>query len=389
MAVQGVFASDQNIVGNRKGDFASMLLQIMPEGNAPLLALSSGMESADAHDTIINWFEEEHLSGRFDIASFVTDGDGTGIVVADASFAVPGTVLLNETTGEVVMVTASDVATNTLTVVRNIQGTGATTMTAAHFLQRIGTAHEEGSAKPTAIVNLGYARLNYTQIFRNSWAYTGTTRAVEYYTGSAPAKNRADAAAFHAEDIERAFLWGKKAIGVKNNKPFRMADGIYAMISTNITVASATTTYPNMDTFFQGIFGKNIKGKPNERIAFLGNFALGILNEIARLSSEMQITPAPTKFGMNVSQWITPYGTVMLKTHPLFTESGWFTKDLLILHPGAVRTRYLRRTHIDAYDSDGSRAGDDADFGVYTTEMSFEYRAEKTGGIFKQFVAAA
>ena len=69
MAVKGVFASDQGIQGDRKGDFAAALLQVNPTGTAPLLALSSGMESADAADTVVIWFEENHISGRINLTN--------------------------------------------------------------------------------------------------------------------------------------------------------------------------------------------------------------------------------------------------------------------------------------------------------------------------------
>lgn len=389
MAIQGVFLSDSHITGNRKGDFASALIQIMPEGTAPLLALSSGMPSRDAQDVIVTWFEENHITGRLDIASFVTDGDGTGIVVDDSSSIAIGTVMMNERTGEYVLVTNNVVSTNTITVTRDITGDALATMLNTDFLQRVGTAFEESSNRPAGIVNIGYVRMNFTQIFRNSWDVSGTSQAIAYYTAQPPAKNQRDAAFFHAEDIERAFLWGKKTIGTLNSRPFRMADGLYSMIETNVEAATSTTSYADLDAFFQAIFSKNIKGKPNERIAFCGNKALGILNDIALDNVHMHIVPGQTDFGMNMHKWITPYGTVMLKTHPLFTESPHFTGDLLILHPGAVETRYLRRTKEDKYNSDGTRGGVDADYGVFTTEMTFEYHAEVTGGIFTGMQAAA
>ena len=67
-------------------------------------------------------------------------------------------------------------------------------------------------------------------------------------------------------------------------------------------------------------------------------------------------------------------------THPLFNESPVWTKDLHVLHPGAIRTRWLRKTHHDGYDGDGRRAGRDADYGVFTSELCIEYMSEKTGG---------
>lgn len=389
MAVQGVFASDMNIVGDRVMDFASQLLKIMPQGTAQLLALSSGMESADAMDQFINWFEEDHLAGRSAITSFVTNGDGTGIVVPDATFFPPGTVLLVEDTGEYLLVTVCVVSTKTLTVTRDMVGGGAVTMTTAHHLQRIGTAFEEGSTKPRAVANLGRVKTNFCQIFRNLWNVTGSAAAAKYITGDIVAKNRADCATFHAEDIERSLWWGAKTIGTLNGLSFKTMDGLYAQIDTNVFTAAATTGYMDLDAFFQTIFSVNMKGKPNERVAYTGNKGLGILNEIALNTSKMEITPGVTAFGMKVSRWITPYGDVSLLTHPLFTESPFRTGDLVVFHPGAFRTRYYRRTFIDNYDQNGTRAGDDADYGVYTTEMSCEYRAEKTAGVYKALQTAA
>ena len=94
----------------------------------------------------------------------------------------------------------------------------------------------------------------------------------------------------------------------------------------------------------------------------------------------MNIMPSETKFGIKIKRWETPFGDINLMTHPMFNESPLWTKDLLVLHPAAVRTRYLRRTFEDNNDQSGSRAGADSDFGVLTSEMTIEYRAEATGG---------
>lgn len=374
MAVKGVFASDQNIVGNRKGDFASALLQVMPTGMASLYALTSGMESKDAVDTMIHWFEENHITGRFDIASFGTDGDGTVVNVTDASSLVPGTILMNETTGEYVLVTS--VSSNAVTVQRGFAGTTATTMTAAHFLQRIGTAFEEGSARPTAVANLGYPRFNYVQIFRNSWDITGTAKAVEYHTGSLIAKNKADCLMFHAEDIERSIMFGKKSLGVLNNKPFRTMDGVMTQITTNVETQTALS-WAELKDFLRRVFQKNIKGKPNERIAFCGNIALAVINDLAEANAQLNIEVGQTEFGLKVTRVLTPFGDISLMTHPLLNESVAWQGDMYVLHPGAIRTRYLRRTFSEEHPKND---GNDADFGVTTTEMSVEYNCEITGG---------
>ena len=391
MSVKGVFASDQNIAGSRKGDFASGILMTMPTGSAPLLALSAGMESVDAHDTVVTWFEENHLSGRINITN--NAGTGTTINVDDSSQVTAGLVYLIEATGEYIYV--ESIAGLVATVLRGFGSTSPQAIDGsgtAEPMQRIASAHEEGSPKPVAIANLGFPRFNYMQIFRNPWDVTGTARAVEYHTGDLVAKNKRDAGIYHAEDMERAMIWGIQAIGIQNGKPFRTMAGIQEQITTNVTTQGANTTWDEIDQFLQDCFARNVKGKPNERIALVGNTVLAVLNKIARTDGNMtqiNLVTGQTDFGIKIVKWMTPYGDVSLLTHPLFNESPLWTKDMLILHPGVMRTRYLRRTHEDTNDKDGTRAGVDADFGVLTTEMCIEYRAEITGGLFTGIDTAA
>lgn len=386
MAVKGVFTSDANITGTRKGDFASAILSLYPTGSATLFALTSGMESADCTDPIVHWFEEEHVTGR---QTVVTGGNSaaTSIVLDSASTYVANTVLLVEETGELVFVTA--VSGATLTVERGFAGSTAATISTGHHFQRIGTAFEESSSRPTAVAVTGYARYNYTQIFRNSWDVSRTAKRTQHITGDVVAKNKADCMLFHSEDIERSLWWGKRSHDVRNNRTFRTMDGLTSQIVTNVTAAGSTTSWTQFDTFLQGIFEKNVRGKPNERIAFAGNGALGVLNQIANKNSEIALEVGATTFGLNITKWKTPYGDISLMTHPLFTEHPVFTKQLHVIHPGAMRIRYLSRTSTDAYDKDGTRAGVDGDYGVLTTELTCEYKLEKTGGRITGLTAGA
>ena len=221
---------------------------------------------------------------------------------------------------------------------------------------------------------------NYTQIFRTPWDLTRTARQSEFYTGDRVAKSRADGLLFHGEDIERSLLWGRRSHGVKNGNPFRTMNGIVPLMVTNNSAQSTNVSYLDLRGFLEGIFAYNIKGKPNERIAFCGNSVIGVIDTLAMTHGVMEISPGQTDFGMNVRKWMTPFGDISLMTHPLMNESPYFTKDLYVIHPGAVEILYMQRTMEDRYDKDGSRAGVDADYGVWTTEMTMRYKAEKTSG---------
>jgi hypothetical protein len=389
MAVKGVFASHQNIVGARKGDFASGLLQTQPTGSAPMLALSSGMASRGLGDTVATWFEEDHLTGTINI----TNNAGTGVTLTlnDVTQVVANQVFLIHATGEYVFV--EGISGSNATVTRGFGGTSIQAVDGSGTpkpMQRIGTAFEEGSAKPTAFANLGFPRFNYSQTFRNAWDVTGTAAAVQFHTGDVVAKNKADAALFHAEDIERSTVWGVKAIGTLNSKPFRTMDGIQKQLSTNLSSQATNVAWADdIRPFLEGIFAVNIKGQPNERISFCGNTVVGVFEDIARKDATINIMPGQTDYGFNIRKLMTPFGDVTLMTHPLFSENAVFTKDWLVIHPGAVEYRWLRRTFADDYDRDGSRAGADADYGVITSELCVTYKAQKTGGYFDGIDTAA
>lgn len=390
--IQGIFASNQGIVGDRAGDFASAILRIDPTGTALMLAMTSGMGKESAQDTIFHWFEDSHQAGRTTTAS---GGTTTTVVVGDGTMYVPNQILLVEETGEIIMVTA--IVGNSLTVVRGLGGTTVTSIDNTMHVQSIGNAHEEASAMPTAITQQGSPRLNYTQIFRNSWAISGTAKAVKFTTGNRLAKNKRDAALFHAEDMERAFLWGRKHLTSLNGKPFRLTDGVvsqieqYGGIVEDVTDGTTAGNYSGIlfEDFIMRVFSTNVKGQPNERIALGGNKWLAGLNQMTKLDGTYQISQGETKYGIKVTTIESPFGTLKLMTHPLMNESPYFQGELYVLHPGAIKRRVLRETNDEGYDADGRRInGKDADEGVITTEVGIQVGAASTMGILRGFVKA-
>lgn len=392
MAVQGIFASNQGIVGERVGDFASAVLMTDPTGNAPLLALTSGMPKESAADTTFNWFEDGHEPGR---QACVSGGTSTTVVVADGSFYTPNTILLVEETGEHLFV--SSASGNSLTVVRGLAGTSIVSITSSHHVQKIGNAFEEASAMPTAVTQQGAPRFNFTQIFRNGWAISGTAKAVKFLTGNKLAYNKQMCATYHAEDIERSFIWGKKALTTLNGRQFRLTDGILTQIETYggvVETAATGSTAGNLsrgdlESFIQEIFAYNVKGQPNERIAYCGNMALAVIQRMAWLDGSYQFSSGETKLGIKVNEVMTPFGSLKLMTHALMNENPVWTHEMYVLHPGGIKKRMLRDTFPENYDKSGAGvAGKDADEGAITTEGGIQVGAAKTMGIYRNIKVA-
>jgi len=392
--IQGIYASNQGIIGDRVGDFASTMLEVNPTGTSLLLALTSGMAKESASDTSFNWFEDIHQSMRtaFTVAANTVV---TTVTVADGSLYVPQQVILVEQTGEVLLVTA--VNGNDLTVLRGLGGTTPTAITTAMFAQSIGNAQTESSDMPTPVTQQGIARTNYTQIFRNAWGVSGTAKAVTFRTGSKIAKNKRDCATYHAEDIERAFLWGVKDVRILSQKPFRTTDGILAQISQYggiVTTANSAApgagaiagqlSFTDFESFMRQIFSKNVKGQPNERLCFGGDIALSQFNRMARLDGTYELQKEEEAFGIKITTVISQFGRLKIMTHPLMVENPTWQKELYVFHPGGLKKKVLREPESEGYDASGRRiAGKDADQGVITAEMGIAVGAAQTMGIYR------
>jgi hypothetical protein len=118
-------------------------------------------------------------------------------------------------------------------------------------------------------------------------------------------------------------------------------------------------------------------GEPN-KVAFCGSGALLGIQRLAQVAGHMNITPMTTAFGIQVLRWITPFGTVDLRTHPLFTQDPQLRNDMVILEPKSVVWRPLvnngenRDTHFIPSGPKGSNNGKDATEEEFLTEATIE-----------------
>lgn len=391
MAVRGIFTSHSALQGEREQDMSARVLMTGPAAMAPMLALSSGMPSTPTNQTSYSWIEDEHISGN---TTVVTGGNtvATSLVVADVNIWMPNTIIMNEVTGEFMLVTALDSTTNTITVLRGLNGTTAATVTAADTLQSIGTAHAEGSDRPAAVSQKGEERTNYVQIFKNGWAITGTAAAVGYVTGSQMAANRSLCFNYHAEDIERAFLWGRKGVRVLNNQQLRMTQGILPQIEDyGGLVASANTggnagdlSMYDLTDFLRKIFDVQAKGYPNERIGYGGSGTLQVIQRMVQADSHYEITSRETEYGITVTTIVGFNGKLKIITHPMMVENPLWSRELYVLHPGLIRKRILRPTWTEEFDKNKqNNNGKDAIEGYIADELGFEVKGAKTMGIYR------
>lgn len=387
MAVRGVFTSHSGLIGERGTDLSARVLTRGPAGQAPLLALSSGMPNEPATQTSYSWIEDEHISGN---QTVVTGGSATETVFTVDSVGIwtRKTILMNEDTGEYMFII--DLTDTTITVRRGHAGSVVAPVVAGQKLQSLGTAHAEGSGRPEPVTQRGEEYTNYVQIFKNAWAITGTAKAVKFITGSQMARDRQQCFAYHAEDIERAFLWGRKSVGVLDGEQLRTSHGILAQIQEYGGLVEAATNGGNpgeysmrqFQHFMRRIFDKNIKGEPNERIAFTGSGLLEVIQHMVMIDSSYDISVNETAYGIQVTTIRGFNGQLKLVTHPLMVENEKWSHELYVIHPGGVKKRTLRPTWNEEFTAGRqNNNGKDADEGYIAVEMGFETRGAACMGI--------
>lgn len=395
MAVRGVFASHSSIVGDRQNTLSGRILKTGWAGTVPLLALSSGMKEESVSDTGWSWVEDTHISGN-GVVTAATANNVTAIPVADTSIWTKNSVLLVETTGEHILITDIP-SNNSITVRRGFAGTIASAIAQNATLQILGTAYEEGGGKPDSVMQFGDSFTNFVQIFKQGWSITGTAKAVKYQLGDKLADSKSQAMAFHAENIERAFFWGRKSITKSNNKEMRTSNGIIPQIeqfggiveSAAYGGTAGAMALAGFKDFIRRIFDKNAKGYPNERITFTSSKVLNLVQDMVAYDTHYELTLSDKVYGLDV--WTLNFLGNQLKfaTHPLMSENAYWSKELYVLHPGLIKKRVLRQTWTEEFNAGkANNNGVDADEGYVADELGFELKGANLSGIMRNITTA-
>ncbi len=386
--VAGLRDSDDFATDERPKNFREAILWRMPNGTAPLTALLARMKTEAVDDPEFAWYDEPNDIVRLQLnglnattdTSFAidsTDPDATNPEFnwGSAQHLVAGDVLQVESgdvdgyTNELVVV--SSVTNDTTFVVKRGQcGTTAATIPDNTFLTKIASAFEEGSAAPTATSRNPTKYFNYCQIFKTTYNITNTTLKTRYRTGD-PLRNEKKRKMFdHSRDLEQAFLWGKRAETTgTDGHPLRYCHGLRSYIPASRSHIFSTTV--TVDTFLDNTYRlwDYDTGAGDERIAFAGNVALNTLNQIARAAGQIQYVEEVRLFGMRLSRWRIPQGSLLIRTHPLMNRHALYQSSMFIIDPTSIIYRPLRDTtfkdNVQAPDEDRRR-------GQWLTEAGIE-----------------
>lgn len=381
--IQGLRGTGTFDVDFRPKNYRELFTLLEPNGNAPLNALLSMTSSEATDDPEYKNFRDELPERKITVDGAVASATTTAITTAagnDNLFAVAGTILVNSATGEVMRVTSDSTATG-LAVERNIGGTSHTIADGAELFIA-GSAYEEGATSPTGVSFDATVATNYTQIFRTAFKVTETLRATNLRTGDKEDEMATKALKLHMQDIERAMFFGKKhESNGTSAQPRRFTGGLTTQISNVLdrTTSSGVMTEDQFDrALIEDIFAFGSK----QKIMFCGAKVAGHLQKFGK--DRWQPTVVEGSYGVNLTQYTTFAGDLMVHLHPQFRQvPGMDNAAVIIDFP------YLKYRYLDGRDTsllrDRQSPDEDAVKHEFLTECGLEMLQDKTHAYIKNW----
>ncbi len=369
------------VANQRPENWREQILYLYPNGQAPLTAILSMMGSNSVNDPRFHWWTQEQTAVGGAVAGVFTLPDlsvayAGGGVLGDVLYILITTVLGNRIREghQILLRDASDYRVDvTGKVIGVVRGTINTTM-AVRLLQDdinspthdltdcdtfkiIGNINPEGGEMPDSIALNPVQVYNVTQIWRTPLSMTRTALKTNLRTGDQYQKAKSEALEMHSWEMELSFLWGVRTelIG-DNGKPERTTMGVINFIRQ---YAPANCDDYTLNPAFAGIAWTNIAGGivwlkamleqifrygASEKLCLCGSgFILGI-DALAQVHGQINLAPAQKVYGMEILRWLTPFGSIYMKTHPLFSYDVTTRNMGVLLEPKELDYRYIDDT---------------------------------------------
>jgi len=381
----GDFAANEKPENWRQG-----ILRRFPNGSAPLTAILAMLPSEKTSDSKYNWWVKPlPLQTVFiNLAAGYTSGDTT-FVLDDSLGADPGIilrkghVLMNMRTKEHMKVTADQAAGTSVTVQRQYGETPAAALLDNDEIRVVGNVNEQGGPVPSAIFYSPTQKYNVTQIFRTPLNITGTALQTHLRTEQAKQQAKIEALELQSIEMEKAFIWGERFETTgPQGKPETTTRGVVRWIGADAPANDNTASAGSLDeTELLGYLEPIFRYGAPEKLCLAGSTALNVLTRIAKGGTTLNMDPGSEKvYGIRLKRFVTAFGDLLVKMHPLFNEYADWRQTMLILDPRQFKYRYIRDLQ---YLTNRQNPGDDAVIDEFMAECGLEVHHAETMGIVR------
>lgn len=410
------------VADQRPMNWREQILYLYPNGQAPLTAILSMLGSEKVDDPQFHWWTQEQSAVAGAVAGIYTLPDlsaayVSGGVAGDVLYVAITTTLGNRIREghQILLRDASDYRVDVVGKVTGVtRGTLVTTLavklledddnSATHNLSDcdnfkiIGNINPEGGEMPDAIALNPTKIYNYTQIFRTPLSLTRTALKTKLRTNEQYQKAKSEALEMHSWEMELAYLWGIRTENIGDNgKPERTTMGVINFIrqyaAANCDDYTLNATYAGQtwaaggETWLKNLLEQIFRFGAGEKLCLCGSgFLLGI-DALAMTGGQITLQPAQKVYGMKIREWITPFGSIMMKTHPLFSYDETTRNMGIILEPKELTNKFIddttfygesnSKTHAEGY---GQRRVDGINE-EFLTESGLEFGLPQKCGI--------
>lgn len=409
MSTRGIFnTSNFSPEQTSLQSFQGAMFRKFPGGMFPLLGFTSQIKQGSLAVPLHTWEVETqefpHSPVTAQVAS-ATRGSLTAIPVENALIFSDGGIL-QASTGEQMRVQAVTSQYEIL-VIRGFGVVPPQIIPSGTELWEMGTAFEESSQRPQAKSSgNGRKMTNVPQIFRNSWAVSGTAAAVELakYQESPLAKNLQEATFQHAIGQELALIFGQRYETSYKHQPLRTMDGIISLVKANapenVHVAPKYITLDMLEEMLDPVFEHNTDiANQNDRLLFVGRAGRKLINKLGKYSGQNWIKSGETKFGHQFQEFMTTRGNYKMMEHPLLNLNPEWSRMILCLDLSSLRLLNMngrKTTHTvfnpqinKGNDSVSVDSGIDATGGSFLTEHTLEVSVPEAHAIIYGVCEAA
>jgi len=369
------------VADQRPMNWRQQILKLYPNGQAPLTAILSMMGSKAVDDPQFHWWTQEQTAvagvhaGICTDAAFTVAYAGGGLVGETLFVSISPALGLRVREGHEFLFRDADDwrvdkvgkvtgvnrgALATIVAVRLLE-TDTATAAPVHDLQNsdnfkiIGNINPEGGEMPDAIALNPTKVYNYTQIFRTPLSITRTALKTRLRTGNDYQKAKAEALEMHSWEMELAYLWGIMTENTGDNgKPERTTQGVINFIRQyaplNCDDYSLNATYSTQtwlaggETWVKTYLEQIFRYGAEEKLCLCGSgFLLGV-DALAQSSGQVNLQPGQKTYGMQIREWLTPFGSIYMKTHPLFSYDATTRNMGVIIEPKELQYKYIDDT---------------------------------------------
>ena len=300
--------------------------------------LSNKFRRKPAGNQTFEWITSSLLP-RTDTVTFVGGAaNEDNITVGDSTLYQVGTKIVNDVTGQVVIV--DSIASSQIDITKI--GAGNITAASALTMHLIGDSFEQGSSSATAKSVNKVFPYNYVEIFKKSVHETESQQATAEYGPDDWNRNKMDRMAEFKMDLEDHFLFGIRDsnTGFQNGTFTQYHTG--GCLDSTANFISAYYTYTTLtealffDTFLAGLFSKGT----NRKRLYCGATLKSTLSNFSKVKQQTKVEEKT--YGVNIRLIECDFGMLELAWHPML-DGATYTNYGIALDLGRdyVKYRYL------------------------------------------------